>query len=961
MGLGKHMRRRKSETANSYGAIISFALSAVVFAAWLCGLFQPMDDRLIEQRFKLAQRPPTGDIVVVTLDAQSLHAIGSWPLPRSIYARVIDTLRGMDAADIAFDIDFSAASSPEEDVSFAAALERAGGNVILVAFNQKITGAIGSEEIRANRPLSDFAKNAWVAGVGVHPDPDGVVRSFPFGETIAGEPIPSIAAMLVAGATAYDHSFLIDFGIRVDQIETVSVIDLLSGQVPAAAISGKKVIVGATAVELRDFFQVPVYGTVPGALLEAVSAETLLQKRALAPTGGGPIALLLLVLAAAFATFARRVSWATVLVALAGGSLTVEGVALFLQIQGVILPTVALHAAVVAFAVWCGLRETNLRGLLLVLAGRELSNTRTVLDQVIADNFAGVVIIDQEGRIEVASAVAATLFGADSVAALKGVELRGLGSPELADEAATAIASLGRGTWLRQPPKRLQMTHGDVSRLVEYVITPSRIKSVDQATDGDDRLMCCLTLLDVTEQARANERLRYLAHYDSITGLANRNQFAAHLERVLRSSEAARSAVICFDLDRFKNVNDTLGHLVGDLLLKQVAERAQALIGEHDLVARLGGDEFAVVLAANRTEAAIDRLAASLVEDLGKPYVIVGNRVMIGVSAGLALGRIETNPVELVKNADAALYSAKSDGGNRVRTFDPTMDAQLRARQALEIESWDALSNGEFEVYYQPQVDLTDNRIVGVEALLRWRHPQRGFVSPLEFIRVAESTGLIEQLGAWAMRTSCKEVATWPVPLKLAVNVSPVQFARGDLVRTIKDALAESKLAPDRLQIEITESLFAMQSPSVAEMVQAIRRMGVTFALDDFGTGYSSLGYLQTFPVDKIKIDKSFVDGILSSPVPVAVVKALATLAESLNIRLNAEGIEQVSQAHALRNLGCVEGQGYLFSKPLSAADMRHLLKDIDLSARLHAAAGRQPRLVAETGQPDRSHEAVVA
>jgi EAL domain-containing protein (putative c-di-GMP-specific phosphodiesterase class I) len=294
---------------------------------------------------------------------------------------------------------------------------------------------------------------------------------------------------------------------------------------------------------------------------------------------------------------------------------------------------------------------------------------------------------------------------------------------------------------------------------------------------------------------------------------------------------------------------------------------------------------------------------------------------------------------ELMKDADTALYRAKAEGGNCYRLFEPSMDAALRGRQALELDCWDALEHDQFALVYQPQVDLTTGRITGVETLLRWNHPTRGPISPVEFIPVVEDTGMIEILGAWVLREACIEVAHWPGELKVAVNVSPIQFQRGDLVKTVEEALRVSNLPPERLDLEITESLFVTQNAAVTTAVNALRAMGVSFSLDDFGTGYSSLSYLRHFPVNKIKIDKSFVQGIPQDRQALAVIRAVSTLAQNLGIRMNAEGIEEEAQVHLLRMLGCNEGQGYFFSKPKPAADILKMVESESTPALLQRVA----------------------
>ncbi len=375
--------------------------------------------------------------------------------------------------------------------------------------------------------------------------------------------------------------------------------------------------------------------------------------------------------------------------------------------------------------------------------------------------------------------------------------------------------------------------------------------------------------------------------------------------------------MICFDLDRFKNLNDTLGHDVGDIVLKAVAGRTRRLIAPGDLAARFGGDDFAIVCTGGDAMARARDLAANLRASVGEPYDLPGGRQIVTSSFGIAVAEADDDdPLSVLKRADTALSAAKASGGNALTCFDPSMAAALRKRQHLETELWKAFERRDFELYYQPQIDLADESLVGFEALLRWRHPQLGFVSPADFIPIAEASGLIQRLGAWVLEEACETAASWPAPLKVAVNVSSIQFARGDFAKTVARALESSGLPVERLELEITELVILEEDHIVRATIEELRGMGVSFALDDFGTGYSSLNYIRKFPIGKIKIDRSFVSDMPLNHELAAIVSAVAALARSLDIRLNAEGVETREQLDLLRLLGCAEGQGYLFGKP---------------------------------------------
>src|SRR6202049_2799192 len=391
--------------------------------------------------------------------------------------------------------------------------------------------------------------------------------------------------------------------------------------------------------------------------------------------------------------------------------------------------------------------------------------------------------------------------------------------------------------------------------------------------------------------------------------------------------EGEELAVFYIDIDEFKSVNDTLGHLIGDQLLKSVAVSLGHCVSAADLVARLGGDEFAIVQTAVKTVDDVTDLATRVLDAIRKPYECLGHQVTTDASIGVALAPQHGSDLhQILKNADLAMYAAKSAGRRTYRFFAPEMDAQVTARRILEIELRQAISDGGLEVYYQPCVGLQDNKITGCEALLRWRHPERGMISPAEFIPIAEETGLINQIGEWVLTTACAEATTWPDDIRIAVNVSPVQFKSGTFALKIVAGIAASGLEANRLELEITEAVLIRDDEAALAVLHQLRDIGVRIALDDFGTGYSSLSYLQRFPFDKIKIDRCFVDDIAEPDGSSAIVQAVVNIAADRHMTTTAEGVETEQQRELLRALGCSEMQSYLFSPAKPAAELVHLL-----------------------------------
>ena len=433
---------------------------------------------------------------------------------------------------------------------------------------------------------------------------------------------------------------------------------------------------------------------------------------------------------------------------------------------------------------------------------------------------------------------------------------------------------------------------------------------------------------DITERRRAEKQITHLAHYDVLTDLPNRALFRSRLEQELeRTKRGEQLAVLYIDIDEFKSVNDSLGHPAGDELLKAVASRLQACVRETDFVARLGGDEFAIVQTGIEQPDNVVDLVKRIYASIREPYECLGHLVATDASIGIALAPNDGSDLDqLLKSADLAMYAAKADGRRTYRFFEPDMDARVKARRILELDIRQAIAERSFELHYQPVIDCETGSIAGCEALLRWNHPVRGMISPAEFIPVAEETGLICEIGDWVITTACAEATNWPSQVKLAVNVSPVQFRSHGFSLKVANALAVTGLSANRLELEITEAVLIRDDEAALAMLQHLRALGVRIALDDFGTGYSSLSYLQRFPFDKIKIDRCFVNDIAGTQGSSTIVQAVINIAKARDMTTTAEGVETEAQRQALIAFGCTEMQGYLFSPARPVAEIRELL-----------------------------------
>jgi diguanylate cyclase (GGDEF)-like protein len=539
----------------------------------------------------------------------------------------------------------------------------------------------------------------------------------------------------------------------------------------------------------------------------------------------------------------------------------------------------------------------------------EISLQRDRLYGAIENMPQGLYMLDKDGKIIVANRRLAQIYNLDDRSDLAGLTVRDFIS--LCRQNGAGVKRV-----ISDETDKNDRTLDTSHRVVELDDSRIMTMKVMKLPDGGH----VVTHEDVTEKQMASEKIAHMALHDALTGLANRVLFRNHVDEVIAQSGDAAAALLFLDLDRFKIVNDTLGHPIGDALLVEVANRFCRTLGDDCFAARLGGDEFAIYHIGKTED--VEDLARRIIACIAQPFEIEGHHIIIGTSVGIALSPSDGRDAdELLKNADMALYRAKQEGKGGYRFFEPDMDRRMRDWHDMERDLREAIALEQFELYYQPLVSLEDQRVLAFEALIRWHHPLRGFVSPAEFIPVAEETGLINEIGGWVLEAATKQALSWPSDISVAVNVSPVQFRTGQLQFKVVSALNKSGLPAERLLLEITEGVFLQDGEQTGAVLNDLKALGVRFAMDDFGTGYSSLSYIRKFPFDKIKIDQSFVRGMNDDPESKAIVRAVTNLCRDLGMKSTAEGVETEEQAAILRSLGCDTAQGYYFGRPMRAVD----------------------------------------
>jgi diguanylate cyclase (GGDEF)-like protein/PAS domain S-box-containing protein len=886
------------------------AAVAAIFAASAFlhqdGRLARIDNAVAEARAAVLAHARPSDIVVVGIDSESLRALNEWPWPRRHHARLLQMLRPAAPEAVFIDIDFGSRSSEEDDALLELALaESAGIPIYLASHFQARSGGDGA--LVVTQPLERFAKHAKLASVNLEPGADGLVRDMRSSWHVGGDTLRSIfdyEAELPAGTVVP-----IDFSIDEASFGYVSFIDVVSGRVDPAALRGKTIYVGPTAIELGDIVSVPVYRALPGVVVQAFATESVRAGvlRSL-PGGFYALALALWTLCCAFLFGRRGWRFNAALVGVGLAALAAATIALYAAgrvIFDVAPFGLALLAAFVAATVR-SLDEQTWRALALALG---VKRRDALLRSVVDASADAIVCIDAHGTIRTANPATARIFGC-AHAALFDAKLTEL-IPGLASDVEIGLEAL-TGT----PLERTALTAG--GRKVPLEITLSRVAT-------EEGLFTAI-IRDVSERQAQQRALEHQATHDPLTGLPNRTALARQLGTLLAQANAKqRVALLMLDLSRFKEVNDTLGHDVGDEVLREVARRFSARLQGRASISRIGGDEFAVVLAHVEGHGAIDELAQALIRSLRTPIESRGVAIEVGVNIGIAVAPDHgLDARELLRHADVAMYAAKRHGAGS-EYYDVVDDHHTVRRLGMLSELRAAIDNGGMRLHYQPQLSLQSGSVNSVEALVRWRHPMYGDVSPGEFVTLAEATDLIHPLTYWAIRAALADLAEWSkqgLELRVAINISARVLQDVEFPGRFKRLLQESAIKPEQIELEITESAMLVDPERARHIVKELHGLGVLIAIDDYGTGFSSLGYLRDLRVHALKLDKSFVVDLETREQNRVIVESTAQMAHALGLQVVAEGVETQWVESYLRSVGYDLGQGYLFARPMSAEDL---------------------------------------
>lgn len=873
------------------------------------GVYEPVNAWLLDKRMKLTPIAASDELAIIAIDTQSLKDVGTWPWSRTIHADMLDQLVALNAGAILFDIDFAFPSDPEGDQAFADALDRAGGGTLLATFSQT---ALNGEVVQ-NQPIERFAQRSWPAIVAVSPDKWGLIRTYKNADLVDGQIVPS-AGVLLAGSYSNDvDNFTINYGISPDEVPIYSASDLLDGSLSERDIAGRSILIGAVATELGDHYVVPLHNVISGVMIHALAAETLIQRATITHASALPLLPILFVALCTLQYIGRRKAWrVVVLVALT--SLIIELAALVVyKSYFVSVPTALFHPALVFIALGRLAITVNIAGLLIKRQKVQVENAERLREHIFENSSDGYMAVNEQGKVVFQSDIAVSLLN-DQQPPKEILELakRVLGQPD--GKPLLSQLSLD-GT---PDPKSIEL-HANASDL----------RSLDPKNNLVSEPLALITLRDVTDLKQQERQIEFLSRHDDQSSALRRHSFVDAIKG--RIKDDGQFAVVTIGLRRLRAVNATLGRDFVDQVVVQAVYRL--LISENlGEVARLDGNVLSVIIPNIGTEQDLLAECKRIRQILIEPYPISGSQIRIGLN----IGYIASDPSKeltaedyLARAQDALMTSIDAAAGN-LSSYN-VQEGETRARsRRLEHALYQALERGEFHLLYQPQYRLSDRKLIGTEALLRWNSPEFGNVSPVEFIPIAESSGFINELGRFVLDTSIKDAVDLPDHITMSPNVSVLQLLMPDFPDQVAELLDRHGLAPQRLSLELTESKPLNPDSEAVARLRAVTDLGVSWALDDFGTGYSSLSYFKELPFEKIKLDRSFLTNIFQSPEDQNALRSIVQLVQGYGKTLLCEGTETEKEVELLTQIGVDSAQGYYFCRPEPFEHVKELAEQPD-------------------------------
>ncbi|HKS55551.1 MAG TPA: EAL domain-containing protein [Steroidobacteraceae bacterium] len=897
--------------------LVALTILAVTLLLRAAGFLSAFEHRAADARSHLLQREVASDIVLVGIDAHSLADLRQWPWPRRYHARLLETLAAAEPRRVFVDVDFSAHTNAEDDAALESALAGfAPTQIVLPAFFQPDPVVAG--KFIYTTPLAPFRSHATLGGVNFRQDDDGLIRSMAAKWSFGDRSVPSAVALIAGPEVAADGAVPIDYSISPASFTYLPYVDVLAGRVDPGALRDKTVMIGPTALELSDIKAVPVYQSLPGVVIQALAAQTV-REGALRTTPWWIDLLALAALTALAGAYFAGNGWRKNLLAGAIavavlGALNVYAYSTHRLVLEFV-PALLIVAGTFLAATIRSLDQETMRALVYAFGMRRRD---ALLGSVAESSADAIMVVGRQGQIEMANAAAASMFACSRETMVGTSVARYVPLPD-----ATHLSQTLPGRVIEAEATK----HDGLPFPVEITVSPVDIQGEALRT---------VIVRDITARKMQEQRLQYEATHDSLTDLPNRAALMKHLEVALtRSQREGRVALLMLDLCRFKEVNDTLGHEVGDQVLREVARRFESVTG-RGFVARLGGDEFTLVLEQKNSNDDTVAIAGILHESLREPIAAAGIAIDVGVSIGIARFPDDAaDPATLLRHADVAMYVAKRRQ-TRFEMYDPANDRNTVRRLAMVGELRNAITNGQLRLYYQPKINFRSGHCDSVEALIRWPHPDYGFVSPAEFIVLAESTDLIRPLTEWTLACAMSQWLQWRasgLQVRIAVNLSARLLQDTDFTNVLRGLLEKHRVPGEALELEITESAMLYDSERALRVIRDIHALGIALSIDDFGTGFSSLGYLRLLPVHAVKLDKSFVTHLHERADDRSIVNSTVRMAHELGLQVVAEGVESEWTAQYLAQAGYDYGQGYRYSPAIPAEECRRWIVNFNSAA----------------------------